>query len=122
MRKIAFLSMFAACLLAAMNAEAGWGNRAARMAHVHTQQHPWNGTYAYTPNGGPVALIVPPTADSMASWSWGVSQSEMRPLYHQFGRGYQPGMMGGSGSPYHFTPAWPSHTDQFGVYPVRGPW
>ena len=27
-----------------------------------------------------------------------------------------------SGFPFQTTPYWPSHTDQFGVYPVRGPW
>ena len=51
----------------------------------------------------------------------GVAQSEMVPIYHQFHRDYMPGASYG-GSPILPTPLWPSHTDQFGVYPVRGPW
>jgi hypothetical protein len=31
-------------------------------------------------------------------------------------------MATGGGAEIHPTPYWPSHTDQFGVYPVRGPW
>jgi hypothetical protein len=45
----------------------------------------------------------------------------MVPIYHQFHRDYQPGAAYG-GSPILPTPKWPSHTDQLGVYPIRGPW
>jgi hypothetical protein len=104
------------------NAQAGHPRRAARIANYHASATPWHGDYAYTPWGGPVALIVPPHADTIASWSWGVSQSEIRPLHHQFGRAQPPGAFFGETSPYLTTPQWPSHTDQFGIYPVRGPW
>lgn len=30
--------------------------------------------------------------------------------------------MGEGGGMFQATPYWPSHTDQFGVYPVRSPW
>jgi hypothetical protein len=103
-------------------AEAGQPNRAARQAYYFASARPWNGNYAYTPYGEPVALVVPPHADTMASWGWGVTQSEIRPLYHQFGRANPGGTVYGSANPYLPTPIYPSHTDQFGVYPVRGPW
>ena len=117
--------LFAAILFAGgftVEAEAGWGHRAHQQARIHSQGTPWNGNYSYTPAGEPVALIVPPTASSMAAWSWGVSQSEVRPLYHQYGRSFQSGAGMGGGNPYQPTPHWPSHTDNFGVYPVRAPW
>lgn len=120
-----FFAIHFALLLAmfAADAQAGWPHRSERVAQKFSSTRPWHGNYAYTPAGGPVALVVPPTADSMASWSWGVSQSEINPLYHQFGRNY-PAAPGYSseGSPFLPTPYYPSHTDQFGVYPVRGPW
>lgn len=95
--------------------------RADRMARFYASQRPWHGPYAYTPYGTAVALVVPPTSKMHTSYAWGVSQSEMIPIYHQFFRDY-PGMPGGGGYPFLPTPYWPSHTDQFGVYPVRGPW
>ena len=95
--------------------------RADRLARYYANQRPWHGDYAYTQWGTPVALVVPPNAKMHSSWSWGVGQTEMVPLYHQFHRDY-PGEIGPSGYPFNATPYWPSHTDQFGVYPVRGPW
>jgi hypothetical protein len=58
---------------------------------------------------------------------WGVSQSMMTPIYHQFERPSPSAMTDGAAvpgmcSPLYPTPRWPSHTDQFGVYYVRGPW
>jgi hypothetical protein len=100
-------------------------NHADRKARYYAAQRPWHGPYAYTQWGTPVALVVPPTAAMHTSLSWGVAQSEMTPIYHQFHRDY-PGVIGGGGGPpaygYLPTPYWPSHTDQLGVYPVRGPW
>ena len=84
-------------------------------------QRAWHGNYYYLPYGQPTALIVPPTAHMRQTLSWGVSQNLMYPLNHQFGRNAsQPGAMP-TGS-FQATPHWPSHTDQFGVYYVRGPW
>jgi hypothetical protein len=96
--------------------------RAARNAAYFASARPWHGEYAYTPIGSPVALVVPPHADTIAAWGWGVTSSEIRPLYHQFGQADPGGAFFGEASPYRPTPVWPSHTDQFGVYPVRGPW
>jgi len=82
---------------------------------------PWHGPYYHIQYGQPLALVVPPTAHMRQTFSWGVSQNKMMPIHHQFGRNASsPGVLPhGSFLP---TPAWPSHTDQFGVYYVRGPW
>jgi hypothetical protein len=96
-------------------------NRADRIGRYYASQRPWHGQFAYTQWGTPVALVVPPNSKMHSSWSWGVAQTEMVPIYHQFHRDY-PGEIGPSGYQFYATPHWPSHTDQFGVYPVRGPW
>ena len=117
---------------------------------------PWHGNY-YNPQWGqPLAMVVPPTANAQTRWSWGVAQTTVNPLYHQFERPYPGPAMGGvqagaisapaiggqnaplpiGGAPaaqpvqptvplrsaMSPTPHWPSHTDQFGVYSIRGPW
>lgn len=86
----------------------------------------WHAGYYHTAWGQPVALMMPPTARMHTRWGWGVAQSTMHPLYHQYERPY-PGPVAGDGTaattlPLLPTPRWPSHTDQFGVYYVRGPW
>jgi hypothetical protein len=96
--------------------------RADVIARYYAAQRPWHGPYAYTPWGTPVALVVPPNSKMHTSYSWGVGQSEMVPIYHQFHRDYPGGMAIGGGAEINTTPYWPSHTDQLGVYPVRGPW
>jgi hypothetical protein len=91
--------------------------RAARMARTMS----WHGPYYDAAWGAPLALVVPPTAHMQTKWAWGVSQGTMTPIYHQFGRTY-PGEGEFGGMEMQPTPAWPSHSDQFGVYYVRGPW
>lgn len=91
-----------------------WGQRFA-------QTMPWHGGYYYHPQGAPTALLVPPVANMQTRLGWGVAQRSMVPVYHQFSRGF-PGAAAGSGCRFRPTPRWPSHTDQFGVYYVRGPW
>jgi hypothetical protein len=126
LRHLTLLAVVGVSLVAARPAHAvdphhGYhAKRADRIARYYASQRPWHGPYAYTPWGMPVALVVPPTAKMHTSWAWGVSQSEMTPIYHQFFRDY-PGPRTVMGDIYS-TPYWPSHTDQFGVYPVRGPW
>lgn len=88
-----------------------WAQRAAA-------GRPWHGQYYYLPYGQPTALIVPPTSVTQQNYSWGVSQNTMTPIYHQFGAAALPS----SGGAFYATPRWPSHTNQFGVYPVRAPW
>lgn len=79
---------------------------------------PWHGQYYYMPYGQPTALVVPPTAAMQQNYSWGVSQNTMTPIYHQYG----PTAVPSAGGAFYATPRWPSHTNQFGVYPVRVPW
>lgn len=81
----------------------------------------WHGFYYHTAWQTPVALVCPPNAGRQTKWAWGVTNTEVTPIYHQFGRAY-PGPYAGSPYPFLPTPIWPSHTDQFGVYYVRGPW
>ena len=95
--------------------------RADVLARYYAAQRPWHGPYAYTPWGTPVSLVVPPNSKMHSSFSWGVAQTEMIPIYHQFHRDY-PGEVGPGSGEIYTTPYWPSHTDQLGVYPVRGPW
>jgi hypothetical protein len=92
-----------------------------RVGRYYASQRPWHGPWAYTPYGMPTALVVPPNSKMHTSYAWGVAQSEMIPIYHQF-HPYNPGGTGYTGYGGLATPYWPSHTDQFGVYPVRGPW
>jgi len=83
----------------------------------------WHGHHYHTEWGRPVAMVVPPTAGRQTKWSWGVANTTSTPIYHQYGRQYPgagPHLAPGSG--FRPTPYWPSHTDQFGVYYVRGPW
>lgn len=87
-------------------------------AQRHACGQPWHANYYYLQYGQPTALVVPPTAVMQQNYSWGVSQNTMTPIYHQFG----PAAMPSAGGAFYATPRWPSHTRQFGVYPVRAPW
>ena len=123
MRKIGQLMVLGAValtLMAATDAEAG-RRRNARVAKRFAATRPWHGNHAHISYGAPVALVVPPTASAHREMGWGVSQSEMTPIVHQFGRA-NPGPYGGGGQGFQTLPRWPSHTHQFGVYYVRGPW
>jgi hypothetical protein len=97
--------------------------RADWIAQQRAATKSWHAGYYHTQWGGPVALMVPPTVRTQTRWGWGVAQTTVEPLYHQFKRPY-PGPVGAAGpvAPLLPTPRWPSHTDQFGVYYVRGPW
>ncbi|HUY36799.1 MAG TPA: hypothetical protein VMV69_28960 [Pirellulales bacterium] len=95
--------------------------RANCLAQQHSATAPWHGDYYDMMWGEPVALVVPPTADVQTHWNWGVGQTAITPIWHQYRRAYPgpfvPGVKG-----FLPTPRWPSSTDQFGVYYVRGPW
>ena len=87
-----------------------------RRAETYT----WNGPYAHSAYGQPVALVVPPTANLQTNWGWGVGSSRISRIDHQFGRDY-PGASGYGGG-HRTLPRWPHDTTNFGVYYVRGPW
>ncbi len=91
-----------------------------RVAYLQSQAYPWHGDYYDVAWGVPVALVVPPTAESQAHLGWGVGATRVTPIEHQFRRDY-PGPSTGGG-PFYPTPPQPSSTDQFGDYYIRGPW
>lgn len=80
----------------------------------------WHGPYLNTEYGAPVALVVPPKVEWYGSYSWGMPASHSYRIRDQFERGYYDGYQGMPGAPM-YTPVWPSSTEQFGVYYVRGP-
>ena len=93
------------------------GNQvSARFAQYRT----WHGSYQQRHYSQPLALVVPPTANTYTAMGWGVAQTEIRSIHHQYKRGYP--QYGGDFSRFRRAPYPPSHTDQFGVYYVRGPW
>jgi len=84
----------------------------------------WHGQYYgyyHGSCGKPLALVVPPTARYQTNWAWGVGGTQVTPIHAQFQRGY-PGDVIGSPGGFYPTPRWPSNTNQFGVYYIRGPW
>lgn len=94
--------------------------------YLYQQYNPhgytWHGAYANTAYGTPVSLVVPPSAYWQGHYSWGMPASHTSPVYSQFGRwNGTVNDYGVQGYPLP-TPLFPSHTDQFGVYYVRGPW
>jgi hypothetical protein len=115
------LVAIAAIALVAETASAGWPvwNQQS-WAACRGQSLPWHNAYYHAAYGEPIALVVPPTAEYQSQYGWGVGATRVTPIYHQFGRAY-PGSAGASGY-FYPTPAWPSDTNQFGVYYIRGPW
>jgi hypothetical protein len=110
-----------ALLVTQQDAQAGRRKMAERWGERFARTQPWHANYYYAYWGGePVGLVVPPTANMQTTYGWGVSQTSMTPIYHQFRRPYPgPGL---SGNGFRSTPRWPAHMDQFGVYYIRGPW
>ena len=121
MNRIGIILLVAATWLAIPTSDTEAGGHGNKTAMRHARTMPWHGCYYHTAYGSPIGLVVPPTASMQTKMGWGVSQSEMVPIYHQAQRAY-PGDYGGSSMTFSATPNWPSHTDQFGVYYVRGPW
>jgi hypothetical protein len=121
MKRLGLGLVMGVALLAASQVSAEIGQHGARTALRHARMRPWHGNYYHTGFGSPIGLVVPPTARMQTKMGWGVSQSEMVPIYHEAFRAY-PGEYGGSTMTFSATPNWPSHTDQFGVYYIRGPW
>jgi hypothetical protein len=91
-------------------------------ARCRATLRPWNGNYYYIPWGHrqPVSLVVPPTAELQTNYGWGVCGTRVTRINHQFQRPY-PGPYGG-GYGFMAKPQYPSDTQQFGVYYIRGPW
>jgi len=92
-----------------------------RAMAYRAQFYPWHGSFYDPAWGMPIALVVPPSAANQTHWGWGVGNTRVAPIDHQFHRGY-PGPGWYNRRAYLPTPPWPSDTDQFGVYSLRGPW
>lgn len=104
-------------LLAAAEAADALEIRACRRA----RWYPWHGGYYNVSWGMPVALLVPPNAEFQTHWGWGVGNTRVTPICPQFDRNW-PGPGSYDRAMFRPTPRWPSDTDQFGIYYVRGPW
>ncbi|MBM4022045.1 MAG: hypothetical protein FJ284_07370 [Planctomycetes bacterium] len=90
---------------------------------LRSQGKSWHSAWYDPADGRPIALVVPPTAEFMTQYSWGVPSSRVMPLYHPFRRPFPgPGAVAGGGGGFLPTPNQPSDTVQFGVNAVRGPW
>jgi hypothetical protein len=117
------VAVAAIVILATVSEAFAGGSRAAQKRYtLRSQGRSWHSGW-YDPSvGRPMALVVPPTAEFMSQYSWGVPSTRVTPLYHQYSRPYPgAGALPGT-SPLLPTPPVPSDTVQFGVSPVRGPW
>jgi len=122
MKRLAFTALLVAAVMAIGEVNPAWaferhlvgarGQRASGTA--------WHGAYYHVAWGSPVALVVPPKAEYQTHWGWGVGNTRVTPIWPQFQPIYPGPVVGGQG--FLPTPPWPSDTDQFGVYYVRGPW
>ena len=124
MKRSLLIAVAAAALVTSVSADrvsAYEGIFRVRKAQRQAQLTPWHGNYYSAGWGMPVALVVPPTAEYQTDWGWGVGNTRVTPIGHQFGRNYPgPGQYDRSG--FRPAPPWPSDTRQFGVYYIRGPW
>lgn len=84
-------------------------------------EYAWNGAFYDPTFGAPVALVIPPTAEMQTHLGWGVGATRITTNCPQFNRIY-PGAGAFDRRAFLAAPPWPSSTDQFGVYYVRGPW
>lgn len=91
------------------------------LAQRRALSSPWH-AYYYDPAWGmPVAVVVPPRAKAQTVWGWGVGNTRVIGIPHQFQPGY-PAVGIYDRSLFRPTPAWPTDTTQFGYYYIRGPW
>ncbi len=91
------------------------------LAQRRAQSSSWH-DYYYDPAWGmPVAVVVPPRAKAQTAWGWGVGNTRVTGIPHQFQPGY-PAQGFYYRNLYQPTPPWPSDTTQFGYYYIRGPW
>ena len=124
MKRVLILTVAVATLIAwgwTNEAMAGFGRSRNCTAQWQSQMYPWHGDYYDTAWGMPVAVVVPPTAESQTHWGWGVGATRVTPIQHQFQRGW-PGPGQYNRAWFRPTPHWPSSTDQLGDYYIRGPW
>ncbi|MEX0585568.1 MAG: hypothetical protein WD176_02920, partial [Pirellulales bacterium] len=54
------------------------------VAYQFSQIYPWHGYHYHPVYRQPLALVVPPTAGNTTEYSWGVGNTRITPIYHQF--------------------------------------
>ena len=123
MKRIVFSILVAVAAFAATGpAFAGkYGTHLDRIYAQKAATMPWHCSYYHVEYGSPVALVVPPTAETQTQMGWGVSNTRVTPIWHQFGRNF-PGYQAARPQPFAAPPPFPRDTTQWGVYYVRGPW
>ena len=124
MKRLLLLALLTAGIVGALavdSADALGNRRRVQRMQMYTAMYPWHGSHYHAAWGMPVVQVVPPTATRQAHWGWGVGNSRTTTIWHQYWRNY-PGAGVYNGKMFSPTPYWPSDTDQFGVYHVRGPW
>jgi len=124
MKRSLILAVATVALIAVGLADMAWAGEGSLLgyrAKFRAKRTSWNGCYYSAEWGMPLALVVPPTAERQVNWGWGVGNTRVTPIWHQYRRNY-PGPCQYQSGMYRSTPAWPSDTTQFGVYYVRGPW
>ncbi len=121
MKRLLASSAVAVAVLAA-SASIGRAECPEVYAYRQAQVLPWHNGFYDIAWGEPIALVVPPTAEFQSNYGWGVGGTRVAPIYHQFGRPYPGGPAGYAPNRFLPTPNWPSDTQQFGVYYIRGPW
>jgi hypothetical protein len=123
MKRLSILVLAAALMAVGLSdtVTAGQGSLLGWRAQHRAMYAPWESGYYSAEWGMPVALVVPPTAERQMNYGWGVGNSRVTPIWHQFNRNY-PGPYVYQCGMYCPRPAGPSDTLQMGVYYVRGPW
>ena len=102
--------------------DAGGHGAAEKRYFLRGRNKSWHSGW-YNPDvGRPVPLVVPPTAEFVSEYSWGVPSSRVMPLYTQYRKPYLGAAYAPGSRPLMPTPQHPSDTVQFGVHAIRGPW
>ena len=121
MKHALLIAVVAALVLSAVSAGTAQAIERKGAASCAYRSDPWHAGYYHVNYGMPLALVVPPTAELQTNCGRGVGNYRVTPICHQFRR-YYPGPGYYNRCEAKATPLWPSDTNQFGVYYVRGPW
>lgn len=121
MKKMFLMAAFGVASLLAMTGSAQAQCESCGDGGAYRGGPTWHGAYSHSEYGGPVALAIPHRARKQVDYMWGNPSSQTTHIRSRFGRSV-PGSGGGyNDGGFSPTPAWPSHTNQFGVYYVRVP-
>lgn len=123
MKRFILTAMLAASMagISLTESASAWERGARNATAMATYNNCWHGPYYDAAWGMPVAVIVPPTAERQVHWGWGIGNSRITPIWPQYKLGYPVSGPFGPAA-IHPTPPWPTDTDQFGDYYIRGPW